>query len=196
MISIKLRPILLKDLEDYYIWNLPHRLHHDFDGPYFVRQTEMDLKASIEKLRADLEAGQEKRNRQMIVNANTDELIGQVSWYWKSEETAWMEIGITIFNEGYWSKGIGLQAMILWVNFIFKEFPELVRLGLTTWSGNYGMMRLAEKMGFKKEAVYRDARIVKGEYFDSVSYGILKKEWEICPLYEDATSTDKSLDFL
>jgi putative hydrolase of HD superfamily len=40
------------------------------------------------------------------------------------------------------------------------------------------MMALAEKLGLKKEAVYRKARIVKGEYFDSVSYGILRDEWE------------------
>lgn len=48
MKTIKIRPILLKDLEDYYTWNLPHHLHHDFDGPYFGRQTEVALKASIE----------------------------------------------------------------------------------------------------------------------------------------------------
>ncbi|MDK2865955.1 MAG: hypothetical protein PWP51_105 [Clostridiales bacterium] len=55
---------------------------------------------------------------------------------------------------------------------------ELVGIGLTTWSGNQRMMALAEKLGLKKEAVYRKARIVKGEYFDSVSYGILRDEWE------------------
>ena len=30
----------------------------------------------------------------------------------------------------------------------------------------------------KKEAEYRKARIVNGEYYDSVSYGILKEEWQ------------------
>jgi putative hydrolase of HD superfamily len=39
------------------------------------------------------------------------------------------------------------------------------------------MMRLAEKLGFIKEAVYRKARIVNNEYYDSISYGILKEEW-------------------
>ncbi len=39
------------------------------------------------------------------------------------------------------------------------------------------MMALAEKLGFKKEAEYRKARIVDGQYYDSVSYGILREEW-------------------
>lgn len=36
-------------------------------------------------------------------------------------------------------------------------------LDLRTWSGNHGMMRLAEKLGFLQEACFRKARIVRGE---------------------------------
>lgn len=61
---------------------------------------------------------------------------------------------------------------------MFKEKTEIVRIGITTWSGNSGMIRLAKKLGMKEEARYRKARIVNGKYFDSVSYGILKKEWK------------------
>ena len=39
------------------------------------------------------------------------------------------------------------------------------------------MMKLAEKIGLRKEAVYRKARIVDNQYYDAVSYGILKEEW-------------------
>ncbi len=40
------------------------------------------------------------------------------------------------------------------------------------------MINLAKKLGLKEEAKYGNARIVNGEYFDSVSYGILKEEWK------------------
>lgn len=40
------------------------------------------------------------------------------------------------------------------------------------------MMKLAEKLGLEKEAEYRKARIVDGKYYDSISYGILKEDWE------------------
>ena len=90
-----------------------------------------------------------------------------------------MEVGIVIFNENYWGKGIGQVALKLWIDEIFNQNPQLVRLGLTTWSGNKRMMNLSEKLGFKKEAVYRQARIVDNQYYDSVSYGILKDEWKL-----------------
>jgi len=113
-----------------------------------------------------------------VVDDVTDELIGEVNWYWKSEEPLWMEVGVVIFNEAYWGRGIGAVVLGRWMDEIFHGFPQLVRLGLTTWSGNARMMGLAEKIGLRKEAVYRKARIVDHEYYDSVSYGILREEWE------------------
>jgi len=62
---------------------------------------------------------------------------------------------------------------------IFDRHPNIIRIGLTTWSGNERMIKLAEKLGLKKEAVYRKARIVDGVYYDSISYGFLKEEWRI-----------------
>lgn len=41
------------------------------------------------------------------------------------------------------------------------------------------MMGFAEKLELKCEAVYQKARFVQGEYFDSISYRILREEWEI-----------------
>jgi RimJ/RimL family protein N-acetyltransferase len=56
--------------------------------------------------------------------------------------------------------------------------PHIVRLDLRTWSGNHGMMRLAEKLGYQQEARFRQARIVEGRYYDGLGYGILRAEWE------------------
>lgn len=89
-----------------------------------------------------------------------------------------MEVGIVIFNENYWGQGIGYTALKMWINEIFEQNPELIRIGLSTWSGNERMMKLAKKIGLKKEAVYRKARIVDNKYYDSISYGILKEEWK------------------
>ncbi len=40
------------------------------------------------------------------------------------------------------------------------------------------MIKVAEKLGFTKEAVFRMARIVEGEYYDGLGYGVLRTEWE------------------
>nr|WP_279324910.1 GNAT family protein [Clostridium sp. 'deep sea'] len=173
-----LRNITINDLENYFYLKHPSREYHKFNGPYFKQTTEEELKACIKKLRTKLLNKDEGFHevRQMIANKDTNELIGEVSWYWKSKETLWMEVGIVIFNEKYWGKGIGYQALPLWIDILFEKYPQLVRLGLTTWSGNLRMIKLAEKTGLKCEAVYRKARIVDGKYYDSVSYGILREE--------------------
>ncbi|MDD2917069.1 MAG: GNAT family protein [Candidatus Gracilibacteria bacterium] len=175
-----LRELQLDDLNDYLKYTHPSREYRKYNGPYFKQETEEELGELIERYREKLNQGEHNvlRNKKLIVNKATDEIIGEVNWYWKSEETLWMELGIVIFNEKYWGQGIGYIALKMWISEKFKEDPRLVRLGLTTWSGNIGMMKLSEKLGFKKEAVYRKARIVNGEYFDSVSYGILREEWE------------------
>lgn len=178
MTSIIIRPMALVDLEDYYDLNKPSRAFHKFNGPYFEKQTEADLRAYIEKKRLKLQEGQDDKQCWVIADGDDNTLIGEVSWYWKSRETLWLEIGVVIFNEDYWGQGIGYKALVPWINKVFEDESAIVRLGLTTWSGNTRMMKLAEKLGFKCEATYRKARIVEGCYYDSVSYGILREEWQ------------------
>lgn len=179
--NIILRELEIKDLEDYLYLNNPLREFHKFNGPYYRQRSEEELKKYVEELREQLLKGERNvlKNKKIIANKDTDEIIGQVNWYWKSEETLWMEVGIVIFNENYWGDGIGYTALKMWIDEIFNKNPQFIRIGLTTWSGNIRMMRLAEKLGLKKEAVYRKARIVDNQYYDSVSYGILKEEWQV-----------------
>ncbi len=174
---IKLRKLELDDLEDYKYWKLPDHRYHLFNGPYFKKDSKKIIEKQIEILKNDLVKRKTVLENKRIISNEQNEIIGEVSWYWKSKETNWMEIGIVIFNEKYWKKGIGYLALKLWIDNLFKEYNEIIRLGITTWSGNYGMINLAQKLGMKKEAEYRKARIVDGEYFDSISYGILREEW-------------------
>jgi len=175
-INLIIRELKIKDLEDYLYWNHPSREYHKFNGPYYERNNEEELKKYIDELKVLLLKGESNvlKNKKIIVNKESDEIIGQVNWYWKSEETLWMEIGIVIFNEDYWGKGIGHNALTMWIDETFNENPKLVRIGLSTWSGNLRMMYLAEKLGLIKEAIYLKARIVDNEYYDSVSYGMLE----------------------
>lgn len=179
--DLVLRELEIKDLEDYLYWNHPSREFHKFNGPYFGKSSEEELRKQIADMEVQLLKGEKNvlKNKKIIANKNTDEIIGLVNWYWKSQETLWMEIGIVIFNENYWGQGVGYAALKMWIDEIFNQNPKLIRLGLSTWSGNERMMKLADKLGLKKEAVYRKARIVDNQYYDSVSYGILKEEWQI-----------------
>jgi putative hydrolase of HD superfamily len=176
--TIKLRKIILKDVETLRKLTHPSKEFHKYDGPYYGVDSEEEHNKKFDKLTQMLEDSKNvSARRHLIVESTTDKILGSVSWYWKSEETNWLEVGIDVFDESDWGKGIGYTALNLWINQIFAEKSEIVRIGLSTWSGNIGMMKLAEKLGLKQEACYRKARIVDGKYYDSVSYGILRDEW-------------------
>lgn len=106
------------------------------------------------------------------------EIIGAVSYYYESKKTRWLEAGILIFEEENWGKGFGFEALTLWFDKIFKLEKDIVRIGMTSWSGNEGLMKLAIKLGMKEEGRLRKVRYFKGTYYDSMKYGILKEEWE------------------
>ncbi len=83
----------------------------------------------------------------------------------------------SIYDDSLWGEGIGFESLSLWINYLFENHKEIVRLDMRTWSGNVGMMKLAEKLGFAQEACFRKARIVNGKYYDGLGYGILREEW-------------------
>lgn len=174
---IQLRAFEESDLEKYFLLNHPNRRFHQLNGPYFKKLDEDGLKKRIEDYRLSFKKGDQPLNTANMIIDEKNRILGQVSWYWKSEETNWLEIGIVIYDEKDWGKGIGLKAMTLWIDHIFNEKADLHRIGLTTWSGNHGMMKLSKKLGMICEARYKQARCVEGILYDSVSYGILREEW-------------------
>ncbi len=117
------------------------------------------------------------RKKFVIATKHDNRFIGLVSSYWESKETNWLCIGIGIYDDSLWGMGLGFEALSHWIDYLFDSYKEIVRLDIRTWSGNYGMIKLAEKLGFTQEARFRKARIVNGQYYDSLGYGILKEEW-------------------
>ncbi|MEM7125532.1 MAG: GNAT family protein [Chloroflexota bacterium] len=134
----------------------------------------------IEKIRGIIEEAKwpTPRKRLVIAEQVNEQLIGTVSWYWIGQETDWLAQGIVIFDESHWQRCIGYEAFGLWSQYLFDNMPQIVRLDLRTWSGNHGMQGLARKLGYQEEARFRNARLVDGEYYDGLGFGILREEWE------------------
>ena len=103
--------------------------------------------------------------------------VGIVTYYWENFATRLLEIGIIIYDNCIWSKGIGFTALSKWIKICFDKFPEIQHIGLTTWSGNQRMMKLAEKIGLICEARIRKVIYYNEDYYDSIKYGILRDEF-------------------
>ena len=178
--DIVLRDWRPDDLPAYAYWLEPGHEWKKLDAPYYPAPDPAEIPEYVERKQRIIggAALPVPRTNVVIARADSNELIGAVSAYWESIETLWLTLGIVVYDPRYWGHGVGFTALGLWVEYQFRSRPEIVRLDLRTWSGNRGMIRLAQKLGFQQEACFRRARIVAGQHYDSLAYGILREEWE------------------
>jgi len=177
--QIVLRTWQHRDLETWSTWLEPGHPWKELDGPYYPLPSAAARATMREQKRAEIDHGSSASppHSLVIADRHTDAFLGIVTWYWESKETYWPGLGIVIFDQTNWGRGIGYEALGLWTDVLFRALPEITRLDLRTWSGNRGMMRLAEKLGYVEEARFRQARIVGDTYYDGLGYGILREEW-------------------
>jgi RimJ/RimL family protein N-acetyltransferase len=173
-LGIYLKPLVNDDAKRlwYLMFNEQNPQWKKWDAPYFPLEY-VALEKFVDTFISN-NKDSKSNNRQGIWF--DDILIGTVSYYWEHEPSNWLEVGITIYQVKYWQKGYGKKALEQWIDYLFSTLP-LVRVGLTTWSGNTKMMKLAEKLGMKQEACLRKCRLWQGQYYDSIRYGILREEW-------------------
>lgn len=112
----------------------------------------------------------------MVIETRAGTPIGTVTRYWADERTGWLEVGIGIYEARYWGKGYGTEALAMWIDHLF-ETTDLRRIGLRTWSGHRRMVRLARRLGFSREATFREACVVGGRAYDRLAFGLLRREW-------------------
>lgn len=76
-----------------------------------------------------------------------------------------------------WGKSYASEALKSVLKWLFYE-QNIHRITLETYATNKRALKFFEKMGFKKEGVLRGAHYADGKYFDIISYGLLKNEFE------------------
>ena len=87
------------------------------------------------------------------------EYIGDVWCYGiNREKSPGAMLGICIFNEGRWSKGIGTQAVMMFLNEVRKKYG-IQTFGAFVYSDHQACIRVLEKNGFRmKEEFTEDGR--------------------------------------
>lgn len=180
MVAITGKKIELKNattalLDELYYWRFedPKQEAKKWNGPYIPEawlSKEQHQKEWLEKT-----VIAERVPASLVIIAD-GKAIGYVGAYWVDVHTNWLETGVVIYNTKYWNGGYGSEAYRLWIDFLFT-YTDLHRLGMSTWSGNERMMKVAERLGMREEARIRKARIVEGEYFDAIKMGMLREEW-------------------
>lgn len=82
-----------------------------------------------------------------------------------------------VLNPAHWGKGYIVEAMIPLIDYGFGEL-NLHRLTADCDPANRASARVAEKLGMRREAHFVENAWLKGEWVDSVIYGLLDREWK------------------
>jgi RimJ/RimL family protein N-acetyltransferase len=146
-----------------------------WDAPWEGRPTRVELRGVPARL-AVLARDPATPPRRMVIETRRGVPVGSVSRYWVDERTQWMDVGIGIYESQHWGRGYGSAALALWVDHLFDAMP-IRRVGLRTWSGNIRMIKTARGLGFRREAVFREAYTSPGRVYDRLAFGLLRREW-------------------
>lgn len=152
-----------------------------FQNAEFMRL--LDARAAQPKSEAQLLAWMEEQQKSpdaflLAIRGNGDgELLGYVELdgiLWP-HQTGWLTIAIG--DPAHWNQGYGYEAAQLALRFAFHEL-NLRRMQLTVFAYNERAIGLYEKLGFRREGVFREFLQRDGQRHDMILYGLLRREWE------------------
>lgn len=106
----------------------------------------------------------------------TGEVIGKVTLMHYSAQNQRAEIGY-ILNRRHWRKGLMCEALTAVLGFAFGAL-DLNRIEADTDVDNTASLALLEKLGFRREGLFRERWRVYSEWKDSVMLGLLKSDWQ------------------
>lgn len=170
--DVFLRDPIEEDAERYIKWNKYETEWKRWDAPWEdVEEDEVLIKEKILKIVHREKSGVRTRLQLCFIDGTH---IGSVSYYKKDGKDNKIAIGIDIPEKNFWGRGIGKQALELWIAYLFIVNSNN-NIYTETWSGNVRMIRLAEKLGFEEVEREVNKREVRGELYDGLAF-ILTKE--------------------
>ena len=90
-------------------------------------------------------------------------------------------LSILLGNKDEWGKGYGAEAIYSLTKHAFQVL-NLNRVSAGTFNPAFG--RCVEKLGWRKEGVFREQFWAAGSYHDQVNYGILRSDFQSLSDYE------------
>ena len=174
--DILLRDMKESDIEDYVRWFTKETEWGDWDAPWeshFESDEESERKGWTEYFESVKELPEDVTRWKFEIESNGVH-IGWVSFYTDLE---WMEnkeeipaIGIAIPEETYRKNRVGTKALKSFMEYLKERGYKTIYT--QTWSGNYPMLRVAEKLGFKEIARKKDYREVNGKKYDALTFRV------------------------
>lgn len=173
--NVFLRDRIPGDVEEYVNWQACgewREYNVSWEGILTSLSQEQQSKTAQQFLQKCVEELPVPRKTAIIVTLE-DKPIGWVNRYVKERFSEIWYIGIDICEDDYLNKGIGTEALELWVDYLFRN-SAVHKIGLNTWSFNKRMIRVAKKAGFVYEGAERELIQWQGNWLDLIHFGMLR----------------------
>jgi ribosomal-protein-alanine N-acetyltransferase len=169
--DLRLRPSNSTDAEGMFaMLSDPESMKYWSDKPI------KDLNAAVEVLNKDLESDAQGKSMCWAITFNgQDKMIGKCILFQFDKTNRRAEIGY-ILDRQYWRQGLMYQALEAVIDFAFNTL-ELHRIEADVDTENTGSIGILEKLGFRREGLFRERWFVYDEWQDSVMLGLLKHQW-------------------
>ena len=102
------------------------------------------------------------------------QVIGDLGIHFLDEENKQAEIGFTL-DKNFQGKGYATEAVKEIINYLFNKLNKHRIIGSVD-PHNSNSIRLLERLGFRKEAHFKESLFINGEWVDDVIYAVLKSE--------------------
>ena len=170
--KIRLREYRMEDLEAVNRWRNQDEI--TFWAAVYV------WPQSLEETRAFVEGqvqNTDPANRKFVIcGVDDDRYLGHIGYEHLDLRRRNTEVGIMLGDTAFLSKGIGQEALTLFLRTCFDEL-NLHRVGLRVLAGNARARRCYEKCGFAYEGAMRQYHYARGAWHDMLIMGILEDEY-------------------
>ena len=168
---LRLRPLSISDADAFFeMFSDAATMEYWSNEPVGTREEAESL------LRQDLEWSETPGVLCMgVALPETGRLIGKITLFAFSEQNRRAEVGY-VLDRRYWNKGYMSEAL-QWLLAHAFETLKLHRLEADTDPDNIPSLALLEKLGFRREGLFRDRWWVHGKWHDSVMLGLLHEDY-------------------
>jgi len=111
-----------------------------------------------------------------LIDKHSEVLVGDLGLHFFDAEHKQVEVGCTLSKQ-YHKKGYAREAMAAVLTHLFVVW-EKHRVITSIDPANTASIRLAESLGFRKEAHFVQSLYINGGWVDDVIYAILASEWK------------------
>ena len=198
--DIILRDFKESDIDDEIRWNTVETQWALWDGPWEMEKKLAEFNEDEERreLQRYLEKPREGHRWSFELDIAEGVHIGSVNAYCIDEDYNWCKmlpreewknarwaVGIDISESSYWSGGYGTKALTAFIRYCMKD--GYTNLYTQTWSGNFRMIGLAHKLGFRECCRKEGLRKVRGDLYDGLTFSLDTEAFaKHCKRMEDA----------